>query len=160
VLAAGLSLICFRHLEKNMGPLAAMLSALVVTDVGVTVSRYKRNGAMWLVASLFFLTAYVFAAVAAAIYLSGVYTPVLAAIILGAVSVVIGLVIIGIVYALNARDQRIAAEKRRRSQAQTTFAIATALTLFRRQPLLAAGLAVGVGTVLGLMRKTGDKDHG
>ncbi len=143
-----------------MGPLAAMLSALVVTDVGVTVSRYKRNGAMWLVASLFFLTAYVFAAVAAAIYLSGVYTPVLAAIILGAVSVVIGLVIIGIVYALNARDQRIAAEKRRRSQAQTTFAIATALTLFRRQPLLAAGLAVGVGTVLGLMRKTGDKDHG
>lgn len=143
-----------------MGPLAAMLSALVVTDVGVTVSRYKRNGAMWLVASLFFLTAYVFAAVAAAIYLSGVYTPVLAAIILGAVSVVIGLVIIGILYALNARDQRIAAEKRRRSQAQTTFAIATALTLFRRQPLLAAGLAVGVGTVLGLMRKTGDKDHG
>jgi succinate dehydrogenase/fumarate reductase cytochrome b subunit len=143
-----------------MGPLAAMLSALVVTDVGVTVSRYKRNGAMWLVASLFFLTAYVFAAVAAAIYLSGVYTPVLAAIILGAVSAVIGLVIIGIVYALNARDQRIAAEKRRRSQAQTTFAIATALTLFRRQPLLAAGLAVGVGTVLGLMRKTGDKDHG
>ncbi len=143
-----------------MGPLAAMLSALVVTDVGVTVSRYKRNGAMWLVASLFFLTAYVFAAVAAAIYLSGVYTPVLAAIILGAVSAVIGLVIIGILYALNARDQRIAAEKRRRSQAQTTFAIATALTLFRRQPLLAAGLAVGVGTVLGLMRKTGDKDHG
>lgn len=143
-----------------MGPLAAMLSALVVTDVGVTVSRYKRNGAMWLVASLFFLTAYVFAAVAAGIYLSGVYTPVLAAIILGAVSVVIGLVIIGILYALNARDQRIAAEKRRRSQAQTTFAIATALTLFRRQPLLAAGLAVGVGTVLGLMRKTGDKDDG
>ncbi len=143
-----------------MGPLAAMLSALVVTDVGVTVSRYKRNGAMWLIALLFFLTAYVFAAVAAAIYLSGVYTPVLAAIILGAVSVVIGLVIIGILYALNARDQRIAAEKRRRSQAQTTFAIATALTLFRRQPLLAAGLAVGVGTVLGLMRKTGDKDHG
>jgi amino acid transporter len=115
---------------------------------------------MWLIALLFFLTAYVFAAVAAAIYLSGVYTPVLAAIILGAVSVVIGLVIIGILYALNARDQRIAAEKRRRSQAQTTFAIATALTLFRRQPLLAAGLAVGVGTVLGLMRKTGDKDHG
>ncbi len=143
-----------------MGPLAAMLSALVVTDVGVTVSRYKRNGAMWLVASLFFLTAYIFAAVAGAIYLSAVYTPVLATVILGAVSLVIGLVIVGIMYALNARDQRIAADKRRRSQAQTTFAIATALTLFRRKPLLAAGLAVGVGTVLGLMRKPGDKDHG
>ncbi|WP_455270640.1 hypothetical protein [Rhizobium herbae] len=142
-----------------MGPLAAMLSALVVTDVGVTVSRYKRNGAMWAIASLFFLTAYVFALVAGAIYLSGLYTPLKATIILAAISVVIGLVVIGIMYALNARDQRIAAEKRRRSQAQTTFAIATALTLFRKQPLLAAGLAVGVGTVLGLMRKSGDRDR-
>jgi len=142
-----------------MGPLAAMLSALVVTDVGVTVSRYKRNGALWFVASLFFLTAYIFALVAGAIYLSAVYTPVQATIILAVVSLVIGLVIIGIMYALNARDQRIAAEKRRRSQAQTTFAIATALTLFRRQPLLAAGLAVGIGTVLGLLRKSGDSDR-
>ncbi|MBP1861242.1 hypothetical protein [Rhizobium herbae] len=142
-----------------MGPLATMLSALVVTDVGVTVSRYKRNGALWLVASLFFLTAYIFALVAGAIYLSAVYTPVQAMIILAVVSLVIGVVVIGIMYALNARDQRIAAEKRRRSQAQTTFAIATALTLFRRQPLLAAGLAVGVGTVLGLMRKSGDSNR-
>ena len=62
-------------------------------------------------------------------------------------------------YALNARDKRLAAEKRRRSQAQTTFAIATAMTLFRRKPLLAAGLAVGVGTVLGLLRKPGGGDH-
>jgi membrane protease YdiL (CAAX protease family) len=142
-----------------MGPLAAMLSALVVTDVGVTVSRYKRNGAMWAIASLFFLTAYIFALVAGAIYLSAIYTPLKATIILAAISVFIGLIIIGIMYALNARDKRLAAEKRRRSQAQTTFAIATALTLFRKQPLLAAGLAVGVGTVLGLMRKSGDSDR-
>lgn len=142
-----------------MGPLAAMLSALVVTDVGATVSRYRRNGAMWAVASLFFLTAYIFALVAGAIYLSTLYTPLKATIILAAISIVIGLIIIGIMYALNVRDKRIAAEKRRRSQAQTTFAIATALTLFRKQPLLAAGLAVGVGTVLGLMRKSGDSDQ-
>lgn len=142
-----------------MGPLAAMLSALVVTDVGVTVSRYKRNGAMWAVASLFFLTAYIFALVAGAIYLSTLYTPLKATITLAAISIVIGLIIIGIMYALNVRDKRIAAEKRRRSQAQTTFAIATALTLFRKQPLMAAGLAVGVGTVLGLMRKSGDSDR-
>lgn len=142
-----------------MGSLAAMLSALVLTDVGVTVTRYKRNGALWLVASLFFLTAYIFALVAGAIFLSAVYTPLQAAIILAVVSVVIGLVVIGIMYALNARDQRIAADRRRRSQAQTTLAIATALTLFRKQPLLAAGLAVGVGTVLGLMRKSDDSDH-
>ncbi len=142
-----------------MGSLAAMLSALVLTDVGVTVTRYKRNGALWLVASLFFLTAYIFALVAGAIFLSAVYTPLQAAIILAVISVVIGLVVIGIMYALNARDQRIATDRRRRSQAQTTLAIATALTLFRKQPLLAAGLAVGIGTVLGLMRKSDDSDH-
>ena len=142
-----------------MGPLAAMLSALVMTDVGVTVSRYKRNGAMWAVAALFFLTAYIFALVAGAIYLSALYTPLKATIILAVISVVIGLIIIGIMFALNAHDRRIAAQKRRRSQAQTTFAIATALTLFRKQPLLAAVLAVGLGTVLGLMRKTGDSDR-
>ncbi|MCW0000800.1 hypothetical protein OE766_21450 [Pararhizobium sp. YC-54] len=142
-----------------MGPLAAMLSALVMTDVGVALSRYKRNGAMWAVAALFFLTAYIFALVAGAIYLSALYTPLTATIILAAISLVIGLVVIGIMHALNAHDRRIAAQKRRRSQAQATFAIATALTLFRRQPLLAAGLAVGVGTVLGLMRKSGDSDR-
>jgi len=142
-----------------MGPLAAMLSSLVVTDVGVTVSRYKRNGAMWAVAAVFFLTAYICALAAGAIYLSALYTPLKATLILAAVSIVIGLVTISVMYALNARDKRLAAEKRRRSQAQTTFAIATALTLFRRQPLLAAGLAVGVGTVLGLMRKSGGSDR-
>lgn len=142
-----------------MGPLAAMLSALVMTDVGVTVARYRRNGAMWAVAALFLLTAYIFALVAGAIYLSALYTPLKATIILAAISAVIGLIIIGIMFALNAHDRRIAAQKRRRSQAQTTFAIATALTLFRKQPLLAAGLAVGLGTVLGLMRKTGDSDR-
>lgn len=142
-----------------MGPLVAMLSGLVVTDVSLTISRYKRNGALWLVASLFFLTAYIFALVAGAIYLSGLYTPLTATLILAGVSLVIGLIVVGIVYALNARDRRIIADKRRRSQAQTSLAIATALTLFRRQPLLAAGLALGVGTALGLMRKPADKDR-
>ncbi len=142
-----------------MGPLAAMLSALVLTDIGVMVSRYKRNGAMWLLASLLFLTAYIFALVAVAIYLSAMYTPLTATVILAVISLVLGLVIIGIMSALNARDRRIAADKRRRSQAQTSLVIATALTLFRKQPLLAAGLAVGLGAALGLMRKPSSGDH-
>ena len=142
-----------------MNPLVAMLSGLVVTDVSLTVSRYKRNGVMWLVASLFFLTAYVFALVAGAIYLSAVYTPLTATIILAVVSLLVGLVVIGILLIMDARDRRILEDKRRRSQAQTSLAIATALTLFRRKPLLAAGLAVGVGTALGLMRKSGDRER-
>lgn len=142
-----------------MGPLAAMLSAIVLTDIGATVSRFRRNGAMWLFASLLFLTAYVFALVAAAIYLSGIYTPLTATTILAVISLAFGLAVIGIMYALNARDKRIAADKRRRSQAQTSLAVAAALTLFRKQPLLAAGLAVGLGAALGLMRKPGTSDH-
>ena len=114
-----------------MGPLAAMLSALVLTDIGVVVSRYRRNGALWLLASLFFLTAYIFVLVAAAIYLSTIFTPLTATVMLAAISLAIGLVIIGIMSALNAQDRRIAAEKRRRSQAQTSLVIATALTLLR-----------------------------
>ncbi|WP_438752528.1 phage holin family protein [Pararhizobium sp. O133] len=142
-----------------MGPLVAMLSSLVVTDVSLKVSRYKRNGAMWLVASLFFLTAYIFMLVAGAIYLSTIYTPLIATLILAGISLAIGLILIIVIYALNARDKRILEDRRRRSQAQTSLALATALTLFRRQPLLAAGLALGVGTALGLMRKPADKDR-
>jgi hypothetical protein len=142
-----------------MGPLAAMLSAFILTDIGATIARLKRNGGLWLLASLFFLTAYIFALVAGAIYLSAISTPLTATIILAVISLVIGLVIIGTMYTLNARDQRIAADKRRRSQAQSGLAVATALTLFRKQPLLAAGLAVGLGAALGLMRKSGDRDR-
>lgn len=141
-----------------MGPLAAMLSALVVTDVGIAISRYKRNGAMWLLAGLFFLTAYCFLLVAGALYLSTIYTPLEAAVILAVTSLVLGLVIVGIIYALNARDRRVAAERRRRSQSQTGLAVATALAVFRKRPLVAAGLAVGLGTALGFLGK-GNRDH-
>lgn len=141
-----------------MGPLAAMLSALVVTDVGVAISRYKRNGAMWLLAGLFFLTAYCFLLVAGALYLSTIYTPLEATVILAVTSLVLGLVIVGIIYALNARDRRVAAERRRRSQSQTGLAVATALAVFRKRPLVAAGLAVGLGTALGFLGK-GNRDH-
>lgn len=142
-----------------MGPLTAMLSALVVTDVGATVTRYKRNGILWAVAGLFFTTAYVFALVLAGLYLATLYGPIVAAAILAGASLAIGLVIVVVMLMLNARDRRIAEERRRRSQAQAGLAIATALTLFRKKPLLSAGLAIGVGTVLGLMRKPGSSDE-
>lgn len=137
-----------------MGPLGAMISALLVSDVGHTVSRYKRNAALSAFAAVFFATAYVFALVAGALYLSTIYTPVQAALILAVVSLFIGLIIIGVMYTLSARDARIAAERRRRSMAQTNLAIAASMTLFRKQPLLAAGLAVGIGALLGFTRKS------
>jgi hypothetical protein len=141
-----------------MGPLGALVSALLVSDVGNTVSRYKRNAALSVFAAVFFATAYVCVLVAGALYLSTIYTPVQAAMILAAVSLVIGLIIIGVIYALSARDARIAAERRRRSMAQANLAVAASMTLFRKQPLLAAGLAVGIGALLGFTRKSRHDD--
>lgn len=134
-----------------MGPLAAMLSGLVMSDIGVTVDRMKRNGAIWAVVLLFLVTSYVFAMVAATVYLSRLYGPLQATCFLAVGTFIVGL----IMAAMNARDKRLAAEKRRNSQAQTSLAVATALTIFRKRPLVAAGSAVAIGTLLGLLRKPG-----
>ncbi len=141
-----------------MGPLGALVSALLVSDVGHTVSRYKRNAALWAVAGVFFATAYIFALVAGAVYLSTIYTPLQATLILAGASLLIGLVIVSVMFALNARDARLAAERRRRSMAQANLAMAASLSLFRKQPLLAAGLAVGIGALLRLTRKSRHED--
>lgn len=136
-----------------MGPLAAMLSGLVMSDIGATVTRVKRNGAISAVVLLVLMTSYVFAMVAAALYLSRLYGPLQATCLLAAGTFIIGLVLIGVMAAMNARDKRLAAAKRRNSQAQTSLAVATALTIFRKRPLVAAGSAVAIGTLLSLLRK-------
>jgi len=141
-----------------MGPLGALVSALLASDVGHTVSRYKRNAALSAFAAVFFATAYVFALVAGALYLSTIYTPLHATLILAGTSLLIGLIIIGIMYTLSARDARFAAERRRRSMAQANLAVAASMTLFRKKPLLAAGLAVAVGALLGFTRKSRHDD--
>ncbi|OJF94341.1 hypothetical protein [Pararhizobium antarcticum] len=141
-----------------MGPLGALVSALLASDVGHTVSRYKRNAALSVFAGVFFATAYVFALVAGGLYLSTLYTPLHAALILGGASLLIGLIIMGVMYTLSARDARLAAERRRRSMAQANLAVAASMTIFRRKPLLAAGLAVGVGALLGFTRKSRNDD--
>ncbi|WEZ82822.1 hypothetical protein P6U16_17760 [Rhizobium sp. 32-5/1] len=141
-----------------MGSLGALVSALLVSDIGHTVSRYKRNAALSAFAAIFFATAYVFALVAGALYLSTIYTPLQATMILAVVSLFIGLIIMGVMLALSARDARLAAERRRRSIAQANIAVAASMTLFRKQPLLAAGLAVGIGALLGFTRKSRHDD--
>ncbi len=141
-----------------MGPLGALVSGLLVSDIGNTVTRYKRNAALSVFAAVFFATAYVFALVAGALYLSTIYTPLQATMILAGASLVIGLIIIGIMLALSARDARLAAERRRRSMAQANLAVAASMTLFRKKPLLAAGMAIGIGALLGFTRKSRHDD--
>lgn len=140
-----------------MGSLGALLSTLIMTDVGVTVSRYKRYGLYWAVAGFLFLTAYIFALVAGTLYLATVYTPLIAATTMAAAFLVLGLIVLIVLAAI--RDRRIAAERRRQSQLQSGLLAATALSLVRQQPLLAAGVAVALGAFLGLTRKkTGSDD--
>ena len=142
-----------------MGSLGALLSTLIMTDVGVTVSRYKRYGLYWAVAGFLFLTAYIFALVAGTLYLATVYTPLIAATTMAAAFLVLGLIVLIVLAAIRARDRRIAAERRRQSQLQSGLLAATALSLVRQQPLLAAGVAVALGAFLGLTRKkTGSDD--
>jgi uncharacterized membrane protein len=136
-----------------MGSLGALLSAFVLTDIGAMISRLKRNAALSALAGLLFLTGYIFALVAGAIYLSRSFTPLQAVLIIAAAAVVLGLLVIALMSFLRARDERRSRERRRGSQAQTSLALATALSVFQKRPLLAAGFAVGIGAALGLTRK-------
>ncbi|KQV38166.1 MULTISPECIES: hypothetical protein [unclassified Rhizobium] len=141
-----------------MGSLGALLSTLIMTDVGVTVSRYKRYGLYWAIAAFLFLTAYIFALVAGTLYLAKVYTPLIAATAMAAAFLVLGLIVLIALAVMRARDRRIAAERRRQSQLQSGLLAATALSLVRQQPLMAAGVAVALGAFLGLTRKKTDSD--
>lgn len=141
-----------------MGPLGAMLSTLIMTDVGVTVSRYKRYSLYWAVAAFLFLTAYIFALIAGTLYLATVYTPLIAATAMAAAFLVLGLVVLIALAAVRARDRRIMEERRRQSQLQSGLLAATALSLVRERPLVAAGAAVALGAFLGLTRKKTSDD--
>ena len=78
---------------------------------------------------------------------------------MAAAFLVLGLIVLIVLAAIRARDRRIAAERRRQSQLQSGLLAATALSLVRQQPLLAAGVAVALGAFLGLTRKkTGSDD--
>ncbi len=141
-----------------MGSLGALLSTLIMTDVGATVSRYKRNGVYWLIAGFLFLNAYIFAVVAGALYLATLYPPVVAALLVAGAFVLLGIIVLCVLAYVRARDRRLLLERRRQSQLQSGLIAATALSLVRQQPLLAAGVAVALGAFLGLTSKRGAGD--
>jgi len=142
-----------------MGSLGALLSTLVMTDVGATVTRYKRNGIYWLIAGFLFLNAYIFSVVAVSLKKKTLYPPVVAAALVAGAFVVLGIIVLCILASVRARDRRLLLERRRQSQLQSGIIAATALSLVRKQPLLAAGVAVALGAFLGLTRKKGDGEH-
>jgi len=139
-----------------MGSLAALLSGFVLTDISTIVARTKRNAIFMAIAGVFVLTAYVFFLVAGTIALSHAYGPIAATLIIGGVFVAIAVILFIVMSAMASAEKRRAAERRRQSQLKTNLAMTTALTVFKRKPLLAAGIAMGVGALLGVTRGRND----
>jgi uncharacterized membrane protein (UPF0182 family) len=139
-----------------MGSLAALLSGVVLSDISGVVARTKRNAILMSIAGVFFLTAYVFLLVAGGIALSNIYGPVPATLIIAGVFIAIAIVMIVIMSSMAAAEKRRAADRRLKSQVKTNVAITTALTVFRRKPLVAAGVAMAVGALLGVTRGRND----
>ncbi|KQR69208.1 hypothetical protein ASG25_16465 [Rhizobium sp. Leaf384] len=108
------------------------------------------------IAGVFFLTAYVFLLVAGTIALSNAYGMIPATLIMGGVFIAIAVVLFIIMSAMASAEKRRAAERRRQSQLKTNVAMTTALTVFRRKPLVAAGVAMAVGALLGVTRGRSD----
>lgn len=131
-----------------MNLLAALITTLTTVHVGETVSRYKRNGILFAVACLLFGTAYVFFLAGMGLWLSQKYGAIEAMIFLALAALVMGVVIIIAIMIANARDRRIIME-RRRSQAQTSLAIAAGLAAFRENPILATVLTAALAALLG-----------
>ncbi|PST22377.1 hypothetical protein C7U60_14290 [Mesorhizobium plurifarium] len=135
-----------------MGTLGTVLSALLAFDAAAAASRYKRNAVLWAIIAVLLGTAYVFALIAIALLLSARYSPVTAALTVTAALVVTALVVIGIMAGLNARDRRLADERRRRSAMRTNLALVAVTSILRKQPLLGVATAIAVGALLGLGR--------
>ncbi|MBP2236692.1 putative membrane protein YfcA [Sinorhizobium kostiense] len=133
-----------------MKTLAAVLTALVAADFGAAASRYKRNALLWSAIALLLATAYVFALVAIALLLAQYFSPVTAAVGVALGLVVAALILVSVIAGLNARDRRLAEERRRRSLAKTNLALMAGTSLLRRQPLIALGTAIALGALLGL----------
>ncbi|NRP23156.1 hypothetical protein LPJGGPFB_06425 [Ensifer adhaerens] len=139
-----------------MGPLGAALSALLAADIGASASRFKRNAALCAVVAVLLVTAYVFALIAVALYLSATYSPVIAAASIAAALILTALIVIIVMIALEGRDRRLAEERRRRSMVKTNLTILAATSILRKNPLVAVGTALAIGALLGTGKKRRD----
>lgn len=128
-----------------------ILSLLVGNSVHRTVRRAKRNSIFIALALLFLLTAYVLAVTAGAIWLSGIYGAVGAALFLAAGALLIGIAVLIVMAIINAQEARRTAERR----AAVESLAAAGIGLIRARPLLMTGVlaAVVAANLLGSKRE-------
>jgi hypothetical protein len=131
--------------------LAPILGLLVVDGLHRTIARTKRSGIFIAAAGLFFLTAYVLAVTALAIWLESIYGAVGAVLFLAACALLLGIVVLIVMAIINAREARRARERRQAMESMAAIGIG----LVRSQPLLTAGVltALVASALMGSKRR-------
>jgi tetrahydromethanopterin S-methyltransferase subunit E len=117
--------------------LLPIVSLLISGSVNRTVARTKRNGIFIAVVAVLFLTAYVFALVATAVWLATIYGPIGAALFMAAGALLLGIIVLVIMAIINAQEERRARERKAALESMA----AVALGFVRTQPLLTAAVA-------------------
>jgi tetrahydromethanopterin S-methyltransferase subunit E len=120
--------------------IAPILGLLLSGTFNRTVARTKRNGIFIAIAVLLLLTGYVFALVAAAIWLATIYGAAVAALLIAAGALLLGLIVLVIMAIIDKQEQRRARERRLAMESMA----AAVLGLVRKQPLMTAAVAAAL----------------
>lgn len=120
--------------------LGPILGLLLSGTFNRTVARTKRNGIFIAVAVLLLLTAYAFALVAAAIWLSTIYGAAASALFIAAGALLLGLIVLVVMAIINKQEQRRARERRLAIESIA----ATAFGLVRKQPMMTVAIAAAL----------------
>jgi tetrahydromethanopterin S-methyltransferase subunit E len=120
--------------------LAPILSLIMSGSLNRTVARTKRNGIFIGLAAILFLTAYAFALIAGAIWLATIYGAPVAALLVAAGALILGLIVLVIMIVIDKQEERRARERR---VAMESMAVAV-LGLVKTQPLLTTAIAAAL----------------
>ncbi|MBN8949248.1 MULTISPECIES: hypothetical protein [unclassified Rhizobium] len=132
--------------------IAPILGLLLSGTFNRTVARTKRNGIFIAIAALLLFTAYVFALVAAAIWLATIYGAAVSALLIAAGALLLGLIVLVIMAIIDKQEQRRARERRLAIESMA----AAVLGLVRKQPLMTAAIAAAL--VFGNLFGTREED--
>lgn len=116
--------------------LSSILGTLLSGSVSRTVARTKRNSVFIGLGSVFILTAYVFGLGAFALWLSTIYGPIIAWLIIAGGALALGAIILIVMAGLNAQEAQRARERRVAMES----AAGAAIGLLRGQPMLAVAI--------------------
>lgn len=117
-----------------------LLSLLLTNSLHRTVVRTRRNGIFLAIAALLLLTAYIFAMVAAAVWLTPLYGAAGAALFIAAAALLLGLIVLVIMAIVDAQEARKARERRLALETAAT----AGLGLVRSQPMLTAAVVMAL----------------